>query len=147
MVDPSFLEVNTIFVLSIQNNAHRATHTGHFFWKVETKDYNVMIDVENFFDQPVKDDLRIYGNVQKIAIGQEDNYAAESLLNYPYFNENYKLIAIDLSKQQALEADPRAIQQINFTKILEREGNTNTTMYFIIEETILYSSQQTVKLL
>ena len=46
---------------------------------------------------------------QKIAIGQEDNYAAESLLNYPYFNENYKLIAIDLSKQQALEADPRAI--------------------------------------
>ena len=109
MVDPSFLEVNTIFVLSIQNNAHRATHTGHFFWKVETKDYNVMIDVENFFDQPVKDDLRIYGNVQKIAIGQEDNYAAESLLNYPYFNENYKLIAIDLSKQQALKADPKAI--------------------------------------
>ena len=65
MVDPSFLEVNTIFVLSIQNNAHRATDTGHFFWKVETKDYNVMIDIENFFDQPVKDDLGIYGNVQK----------------------------------------------------------------------------------
>ena len=46
---------------------------------------------------------------QKIAIGQEDNYAAENLLNYPYFNENYKLIAIDLSKQQALDADPKTI--------------------------------------
>ena len=53
-------------------------------------------------------------------------------LDYPYFKENYKMIAIELSKQQALDADPRAIQQINFTANLDRDGNT--AMFFIIEE-------------
>ena len=46
------------------------------------------------------------------------------MLDYPYFKENYKLIAIDLSKQQELDADPRAIQQINFTANLDRPENT-----------------------
>ena len=54
------------------------------------------------------------------------------LLDYLYFKENYKMIAIDLSKQRVLDADPRAIQQINFTVNLDRAGNT--TMFFIIEE-------------
>ena len=54
------------------------------------------------------------------------------MLDYLYFKENYKIIAKDLSKQQALDADPRAIQQINFTANLDREENT--TMFFIIEE-------------
>ena len=70
------------------------------------------------------------------------------MLDYSYFKENYELIAIDLSKQQTLDADPRAIQQINFTANLEREGNT--TMLFIIEqakETIFQFSQGTVKVL
>ena len=70
------------------------------------------------------------------------------MLDYSYFKENYKLIAIDLSKQQALDADPRAIQQINFTANLDRDGNT--TMFFIIEqakETVLNFSQGTVKAL
>ena len=68
------------------------------------------------------------------------------MLNYSYFKENYKMIAIDLSKQQALDADPRAIQQINFTANLDRDGNT--TMFFIIEqakETVFEFSQGTVK--
>ena len=70
------------------------------------------------------------------------------MLDYPYFKENYKIIAIDLSKQQALDTDPRAIQQINFTASLERLRNT--TMFFIIEEakeTVLDFSQGTVKVL
>ena len=70
------------------------------------------------------------------------------MLDYPYFKENYKMIAIDLSKQQALDADPRAIQQINFTANVDRAGNT--TMFFIIEEakeTVLDFSQGTVKVL
>ena len=54
------------------------------------------------------------------------------MLDYPYFKENYKIIAIDLSKQQAFDADPRAIQQINFTANLDRPRNT--TVFFIIEE-------------
>ena len=70
------------------------------------------------------------------------------MLDYPYFTDTYKIIAVDLSKQQALNADPRAIQQINFTANLDRAGNA--TVYFILEEakeTILEFSQGTVKLL
>ena len=70
------------------------------------------------------------------------------MLDYSYFKENYNIIAIDLSKQQALDADPREIQQINFTANLDRAGNT--IMFFIIEEakeTELDFSQGTVKVL
>ena len=70
------------------------------------------------------------------------------MLDYRYFKENYKMIAIDLSKQQALDADPRAIQQINFTANLDRAGNTR--FYFILEEakeTVFEFSQGTVKVL
>ena len=70
------------------------------------------------------------------------------MLDYPYFKDHYKLIGIDLSKQEALDADPRAVQEINFTANLDRAGNT--TMFFIIEEakeTILDFSQGTVKVL
>ena len=70
------------------------------------------------------------------------------MLDYAYFKESYKMIVINLSKQQALDADPRAIQQISFTWNLDRAGNT--TMFFIIEEakeTVLDFSQGTVKVL
>ena len=70
------------------------------------------------------------------------------MLDYPYFKDSDKMIAIDLSKQQALDADPRAIQQINFTANLDRAGNT--IIYFILEEakeTILDFSHGTVKVL
>ena len=63
----------------------------------------------------MKNDLRTYDNVRKVTISQGDDYATGCLLDYPYFQENYKLIVIDLSKQQALDADPKAIQKINFT--------------------------------
>ena len=107
-----------------------------------------MIDEKNFFDQPVKNDKVTYENIRKIAIGQGDDYTTGCLLDYTYFKKYYKMIAIDLSKQQALDADPRAIQQINFTANLDRAGNT--TMFFIIEEakeTVLDFSQGTVKVL
>ena len=73
-----------------------------------------MIDEQNFFDQPVKSNLIIYDNIPKIATGQGDYYTTGFLLDYTYF-KNYQMIAIDLIKQQALDADPKAIQQINFT--------------------------------
>ena len=91
---------------------------------------------------------KTYENIIKISTSQGDDYTTGCLLDYSYFKENYKLIAIDLSKQQALDADPRAIQQINFTANLDRAGNT--TMFFIIEEakeTVLDFSQGTVKVL
>ena len=91
-----------------------------------------MINGENFFDQPIKNDKVTYENVRKIATGQGDGYITGCLLDYPYFKDRYKMIAVDLSKQQALDADPRAIQQINFTANLDRAGNTR--IYFILEE-------------
>ena len=91
---------------------------------------------------------KTYENIIKITTGQGDNYTTGCLLDYPYFKNLYKMIAIDLSKQQALDDDPRAIQQINFTANFDRAGNT--TMFFIIEEvkeTVLDFSQGTVKVL
>ena len=90
-------------------------HTGYYLPKVEIKDYNVMIDGKNFFDQPIKIDMRTYDTIRKIATGQADDYTTGCLLDYNYFNNYYKMIVIDLSKQQQLDTDPKAIQQINFT--------------------------------
>ena len=91
-----------------------------------------MIDGRIFFDQAIDSMTKTYENIRKIAMGQGDNYTTGCLLDYTYFKENYKMIAIDLSKQQELDADPRAIQQIDFSANLDRTGNT--TIFFIIEE-------------
>ena len=107
-----------------------------------------MVDGKNFFDQPINSELKTYENIRKIATGKGNDYTTSCLLDYSYFKDNYKMIAIDLSKQQALDGDRRAIQQINFTADLDRAGNT--TMFLIIEEareTVLDFSQGTVKVL
>ena len=90
----------------------------------------------------------MWESISKIVTGQGDDYTTGCLLDYPYFKNYYKMIAIDLRKQQALDADPKAIQQINVTANLDRDGST--TIFFIIEEaeeTILDFSQGTVKVL
>ena len=106
-----------------------------------------MIGGRNFFDQPINNMNKTYENIRKIATGKGDDYTTGCLLDYPYFKDYYKMIAVDLSKQQELDADPRKIQQINFTANLDRPGNT--TIFFIIEqekETIFKFSQGTVKI-
>ena len=70
---------------------------------VEIKKYNNMINGENFFDQPIKNKVT-YENIRKIATGQGDDYTTGCLLDYPYFKDSYKMVAIDLSKQQALDS-------------------------------------------
>ena len=107
-----------------------------------------MIDGKNFFDQPVKNNKVTYKNIRKIATDQGDDYTTVCLLDYIYFKNYYKMIAVDLSKQQALDSDPKAIQQINFTTNLDRARNTR--FYFILEEakeTVFKFSQGTVKVL
>ena len=91
-----------------------------------------MVDVKNFFDWPIKSDMRTYDNIRKIATGQGDDYTTGCLLDYNYFNNYYKMIATDLSKQQALDADLKAAQKTNFTGNLDL--SESTTMFFIIEE-------------
>ena len=148
LVEPSFQGVNRLFVLAFENDDDRTSDDQYYLPTVEIKDYNIMINGENFFDQPIKNNKVIYENIRKIATGQGNDYTTGSLLDYSYFANTYKMIAVDLSKQQALDADPRAIQQINVTANLDRAGNTR--VYFFLEEakeTILDFSQGTVKVL
>ena len=91
-----------------------------------------MIHGRNFINQLVKNNLRAYDNIQKIAAGQGGDYTTVCLLDYLYFKNYNKLIAIDLSKQHELDADPKTTQQINFTGNIYQ--SRNTTMFFIIEE-------------
>ena len=148
LIEPSFQGVNRLFVLAFENDNHRTIHDRYYLPIVEIKDYNIMINGENIFDQPIKNNKVTDENIRKIATGQGDDYTTGCLLDYLYFTNTYKMIAVDLSKQQASDADPRAIQQINFTANLDRAGNTR--IYFILEEakeTILDFSQGTIKVL
>ena len=107
-----------------------------------------MIDGRNVFDQPINSMNKTYENIRKIATGKGNDYTTGCLLDYPYFKEIYKMIAIDLSRQNELDAGPRGIQQINFTANLDRAGNT--TIFFFIEkakETVFEFSQGTVNVL
>ena len=148
LINPTFQGVNRLFVLSIENENDRTSHSTYCLPKVEIKDYNVIIDGRNFFNQPINSMSKTYENIRKIATGKGDDYTTGCLFDYPYFKDNYKMIAIDLNKQQALDADPRRIQQINFTANLDRDGNN--TMFFIIEqekENITEFLQGTIKVL
>ena len=73
-----------------------------------------MIDGINFYDQPINDMIKQYDEVRKEPTGYGDDYTTGCLLDYAYFKDNYRLIAVDLSKQKALDADLRSIQQIVF---------------------------------
>ena len=127
---------------------HKKIHSRYYLPNEEIKNYNVMINGENFFDQPIKDNKVTYENIRKVATGKGDDYTTGFSLDYTYFRDNYKMIAVDLSRQQALNADPRAIQQINVTAILDREADTR--FYIILEEskeTKLNFAPGTVKVL
>ena len=148
LVEPSFQGINRFFVLAFENDAQRISSKIYYLPNVEMKHYNVMIDGKNLFDKPIKSDKITYDNIRKIATGWGDDYTTGCLLDCVYFKKYYKMVAIYLSKQQALDADPRASQQINFTGNLDRAGNTQ--IYFILEkanETVLDFSQGTVKVL
>ena len=98
---------------------------------VEIKDYNVMTDGWNFFDELVKNNLRTYDNIWNTATSQRDDYPINCLLDHHYFRNYYKMTARRLSKQQAFDADLKSIQQINFIVNLNQAQNK---MFFIIEE-------------
>ena len=104
-----------------------------------------MIDRKNFFDQPVKNKVT-YENIRKIATSQGHDYTTGCFLDYIYFKNYYKMTAVDLSKQEVLDANAKAIQQINFTANLDTAGDTR--FYFILEEakeTVFEFSQGIVK--
>ena len=145
LIDPTFTSVNRLFVLSFtRNNAgdNRDSFSHYYVPNVEIKDFNVLNDGKSFFDFPVKSKEEAYKKI--IDMSNNNDYATGNLLDFAYFKENYKLIAIDLSKQTKLK-DP---QQINFIgKLLK---NTGATMFFIIEkseETTFNFSQNSVTII
>ena len=95
LIEPSFQGVNRLFVLAFENDTQRTSNKRYYIPNVEIKDYNVMIDEKNLFDQPVKNDKVTYKNIRKIATGQGDDYTTSCLLDYIYFKNYYKIIAID----------------------------------------------------
>ena len=148
LIEPSFQGVNRLFILAFENDTQRMSHSGYYLVNVEIKNYNIVINGENFFDQPIKNKKITYDNIRKIATGYGDDYTTGCLLDYLYLIKTYKMIAVDLSKHKALDFDPKAIQQINFTANSDRAGNIR--VYFILEEakeTVLDFSQGVVKVL
>ena len=124
LIEPSFQEANRRFVLTCNANDTRI-HSKYFLPTEIVEDYNVTIDGRNFSHQPIKNDIKTNENIQKVTANRGDDYTTGSFLDYSYLisKKNYKMIAIDLSKRQALDVDTKAIQQINFTGNLS--GNNN----------------------
>ena len=148
-IDPSFQGVNKLFVLpyaSGDNITNENSYKKYFLPRIKITNYNIEIDGRNFYDQPINDSIKQYYEVRKISTGKDDDYITGCLLDFAYFEKNYKIIAADLSKQKVLDADSRAIQQIIFT------GHTDAQIrvYYILEqskETILEFSKGATKVL
>ena len=138
LIGPTFTNVNRLFVLEYQTADDRHSYSQFYLLKVMVKDFKVIIDKLAFFDLPIKTEEEAYEKI--IDISRDNEYTTGNLLDYDYFKKYYKLIAIDLSKQQVLQENEDLIQQINFIGRLEEEAN-----FFIIiekkEHTILGFSQ------
>ena len=114
LLDSSFQGVNRLFVLAYDNTAGNNqvsvdSYKKYFLPRVKIDNYNIEIDGRNFYDQPINDSIKQYDEIRKISTGQGDDYTAACLLDYSYFRKIYRLIAADLSKQNVLDADSRAI--------------------------------------
>ena len=106
----------------------------YFLPREETNNYNVLIDGRNFYDQPINELIKQYDEVRKVSTGQRDGYTTGCLLDYAYVKDNYKLTAVELSKEKTLDADPRAIQQIVFQGVVGGDDNTKIRLYTILEQ-------------
>ena len=144
LIDPTLTNVNRLFVLAYQTADDRQSFSQFYLPKVMVKDSNVIIDKLAFFDLPIKTEEEAYEKI--IDISRNNEYTTGNLLDYDYFKKYYKLIAIDVSKQQVLQENEDLIQQINFNGRLEQAAND-----FIIiekkEQTVLEFSQNFAKVL
>ena len=128
LIDPTFTNVNRLFVLAYQNADDRQSFSQFYLPRVLVKDFNVIIDKLAFFDLPIKSEEEAYEKI--IDISRNNEYTASNLLDYDYFKKYYKLIVIDLSKQQVLRENEDLIQQLNFIGKLEEAAN----VFIIIEK-------------
>ena len=146
MVEPTFQDPNRLFILPYEPGANRNITYRLFVPNRSIDDYNVTIDGKNIFESQItRDDERGYENLRDVMLGNGDDYTVGSLIDYNYFKNTYKIIAVDLSKQDVLDAEPRTVQQIKFRG---KRGANNCNMIFIMEEskdTILNFTQGAVR--
>ena len=145
-LDPSFQGVNRLFATAYNSANGQPTRNGQRKYYLQRIDLNkyVIIDGRNFYDNPIESDIEKYRELKKVMIGKGEDYTTGSLLDFYYFKKHYKLVAVGLSKQKELDADPSAIQQIEFKYML----GINSTIYWLLEkskETILEFYKGTVK--
>ena len=129
LIDRTFTNVNRLFVLSFARNINidsRYSYSNYYVPKLKISDFNVLIDGKSFFDLPGKNEAEAYEKI--IDMSNNNDYITGNLLDFAYLKKNYRLIAIDLSKQTKLK-DP---QKINFIGKCLR--NTGRTMFFTIEK-------------
>ena len=151
LLDSSYQGVKRLFVFNYRDRggANRITagsHRRYFLPRFKIENYNIEINGRNFYDQPINDTIKQCDEVRIVSTGQGDDYTTGCLLDFAYFEKNYRLIAADLSKQKALDADSRAIQQIIFTG----KASAGVMIYYILEqskETKLEFSEGTTKVL
>ena len=106
LIDTTFTNVNRLFALSFSRNNNtdsRYSSSNYYVPKVEINDFNVLIDGKSLFDLPVKNEKEAYEKI--IETSNNNDYTTGSLLDFGYFKKNYRLIAVDLSKQTKLK-DP-----------------------------------------
>ena len=121
LIDLTFTNVNRLFVLAHQDADDRQSFFQFYLPKVMIKDFNVITDKLAFFDLPIKTEEEAYEKI--IDISRNNEYRTGNLLDYDYFKKYYKLIAIDLSKQQILQENEDLIQQINVIGRLTEAAN------------------------
>ena len=105
---------NEVPASNTANRVQRDSHRKYFLPRVDITNYNVLIDSRNVYDQSINDQIKKYDEIRKTGTGKRDNCTTGCLLDYQYFKDHYQLVAVDLSKQKELDADPRAIQQTEF---------------------------------
>ena len=118
LLSESFQGARRLFVLAYfipaNNEAGINYKKKYFLPREEIKNFNVLTDGRKFYDKPINDLIKQYDEVRKVSTGHGDGYTTGFLLDYAYFKDSYRLIAVDLSKQKSLDV----IQQIVFQGVL-----------------------------
>ena len=150
ILDASYQGVKKLFNLANDNTGDNPvttdSHKRYFLPRIKIENYNIEIDGTDFYDQPTNDAIKQYYELRKVSTGQGDDYTTGCLLDFAYFEKNYRLVAADLTKQNGLDADQRVIQQIIFTG----KVSGYIAVYYILEqskETILKFSKGTTNVL
>ena len=150
-LDSSFQGVNKLIVAAYNvgnTGVPKNDHKKYYQPTVEVKQYNILIDDGNFYDQNVNDSITRYNKLLKLTSGKGEDYTTGCLLDYYYYLKSFNIVAIDLSKQSILDSDPRIAQQLEF--IYRLDGNTKAEILTVLEkekETILEFSKGDVTLL